>query len=134
VLCAGQNSLYAPDGTVDTSGVAGVDPDLRVRPFFAHGGTISIREFVVGAFQNEMGLQAVDPELVAAVHGGRMTTPSGMVLDGAKDKLEGPPTDDPTADPDGDGVTNEIPASLVDFMEFYLLNYFKPAVSVSPDR
>jgi hypothetical protein len=30
-------------------------------------------------------------------------------------------------DPDGDGVSNEIPASLVDFMEFYLLNYFKPA-------
>ena len=55
-----------PDGTVDTSRVAGVDPDLRVRPFFAHGGTISIREFVVGAFNDEMGLQAVDPELAAA--------------------------------------------------------------------
>jgi CxxC motif-containing protein (DUF1111 family) len=25
-------------------------------------------------------------------------------------------------------VTNEIPASLVDFMEFYLLNYFKPGL------
>ena len=63
----GYGTLTAhPDGTVDTSGVAGVDPDLRVRPFFAHGGTVSIREFVVGAFQNEMGLQAVDPELVAA--------------------------------------------------------------------
>src|SRR6185369_12027100 len=32
---------------VDTSAVTGVDPDLRVRPFFAHGGTISIREFIV---------------------------------------------------------------------------------------
>src|SRR6476660_4117357 len=30
-------------------------------------------------------------------------------------------------DPDGDGVSNEIPTSIVDFMEFYLLNYFKPA-------
>ena len=49
------------NGTVDTSGVDGVDPDLRVRPFFAQGGTISIREFVVGAFNDEMGLQAVDP-------------------------------------------------------------------------
>src|SRR5215472_10697000 len=37
-----------PDGSLDTSQVVGVDPDLRVRPFFAHGGTISIREFVVG--------------------------------------------------------------------------------------
>ena len=52
-----------PDGTVDTSGVEGVDPDLRVRPFFAHGGTISIREFLVGAFNAEMGLEAVDPDL-----------------------------------------------------------------------
>ena len=47
-----------PNGSVDTTGVRGVDADLRVRPFFAHGGTISIREFVVGAFNAEMGLQA----------------------------------------------------------------------------
>jgi hypothetical protein len=115
------------DGTLDTSGLHGVDPDLRVRPFFAHGQAISIREFIVGALQNEMGLQAVDPELVAAAHGGRMITPAGMVLDGANDKLDGPPTGDPAADPDGDGVANEIPTSLVDYIEFYLLNYFKPA-------
>src|SRR5688500_14075782 len=38
-----------PDGSVSTGGVRGVDGDLRVRPFFAHGGTTSIREFVVGA-------------------------------------------------------------------------------------
>src|SRR5918997_1959579 len=31
---------------VDTSGVVGVDADLRVRPFFLQGGTISIREFL----------------------------------------------------------------------------------------
>ena len=30
-------------------------------------------------------------------------------------------------------MTNEIPTSIVDFMEFYLLNYFKPG-SGSPDR
>src|SRR5215471_1827640 len=39
----------AADGTIDTSEVRGVNPDLRVRPFFAHGGKISIREFLVGA-------------------------------------------------------------------------------------
>jgi mono/diheme cytochrome c family protein len=115
------------DGTLDTSQVQGVDPDLRVRPFFAHGGTISIREFLVGAFQNEMGLQAVDPDLMAAHNGARVVTPSGMVLDGSTDAVEAPPTDNPAADPDGDGVANEIPTSLVDHMEFYLLNYFKPA-------
>lgn len=116
------------NGTVDTSQVQGVDPDLRVRPLFAHGGTISIREFLVGAFQNEMGLQSVDPELMrAAKNGKRIVTPSGMVLDGSLDAIEAPPTDDPIADPDGDGVSSEIPISLVDHMEFYLLNYFKPA-------
>src|SRR6185436_1701877 len=50
------------------------------------------------------------------------------VLDGTQDQIEAPPTDNETADPDHDGVSNEIPTSLVDFMEFYLLNYFKPAV------
>jgi hypothetical protein len=113
------------DGSVDTSRVEGVDPDLRVRPFFAHGGTISIREFLVGAWNAEMGLQSVDPDLAAAAAGARVVTPSGMVLDGALDAIEAPPTADPIADPDGDGVANEIPTSLVDFMEFYLLNYFK---------
>ncbi len=114
------------NGSIDTSGVDGVDPDLRVRPFFAQGGTISIREFVVGALQNEMGLQAPDADLAAASSGGRVVTPAGMVLDGAADRIEAPPTADPGADPDGDGVSDEIPESLVDFFEFYFLNYFKP--------
>jgi len=116
------------DGQVDTSQVCGVDPDLRVRPFFAHGGKISIREFIVGAFNDEMGLQSVDPDLMRAHNGGRFITRSGMVLDGSKDTIEAPPTDNESADPDQDGVTNEVPTSLVDFMEFYLLNYFKPAL------
>ena len=112
---------------VDTSAVTGVDHDLRVRPFFAHGGTISIREFIVGAWNAEMGLQAVDTELAAAHSGATIMTPSGMVLDGARDKIEAPPATSDSEDPDGDGVANEIPTSIVDFMEFYLLNYFKPA-------
>src|SRR6185369_13129850 len=116
------------NGRIDTSQVRGVDPDLRVRPFFAHGGKLSIREFVVGAFNDEMGLQSVDPELMRAHDGARIITLSGMVLDGSTDRVEAPPTDIVADDPDHDGVTNEIPASLVDFMEFYLLNYFKPAL------
>jgi mono/diheme cytochrome c family protein len=120
-------SLVArPDGSVDTTNVRGVDLDLRVRPFFAHGGKISIREFIVGALNDEMGLQAVDPDLATAKAGGRFVTPSGMVLNGSTDQLDAPPTSDPDADPDGDGVKNEIPASVVDHLEFYLLNYFKP--------
>ncbi|MBI1852151.1 MAG: thiol oxidoreductase-like protein [Planctomycetes bacterium] len=116
-----------PDGSVDTTAVEGVDPDLRVRPFFAHGGTTSIREFVVGALQAEMGLQAVDPDLAAAHAGGRVVTPAGMVLDGSLDPVDAPPSADAAADPDHDGVANEVPTSLVDHFEFYLLNYFKPA-------
>ncbi|HEU5468511.1 MAG TPA: di-heme oxidoredictase family protein [Steroidobacteraceae bacterium] len=115
-----------PDGAVDASGVRGVDTDLRVKPFFAHGGTTSIREFVVGAFNDEMGLQAVDPLLRQAAAGGRVTTPSGMVLDGSLDLVKAGNAASATDDPDGDGVANEIPAALIDHMEFYLLNYFKP--------
>jgi len=121
------NITARPDGSVDTSQVSGVDPDLRVKPFFHHGGTISIREFIVGAFNDEMGMQAVDPELMSAHNGARITTPARMILDGAQDQIKAPPTDNPAADSDNDGVANELPASIIDFMEFYLLNYFKPA-------
>ena len=86
-----------------------------------------MREFLVGAFNAEMGLQAVDPQLKAAHDGGVFVTPSGMVLDGSKDQIEAPPTDNSLNDPDGDGVINELPTSLIDHEEFYLLNYFKPA-------
>jgi mono/diheme cytochrome c family protein len=116
------------DGRIDTSQVRGVNPDLRVRPFFAHGAKISIRESAIGAFNEEMGLQSVDSDLMRAHNGARITTRSGMQLDGSTDQIEAPPTDSATADPDQDGITNEIPTSLVDFMEFYLLNYFKPAL------
>jgi hypothetical protein len=117
-----------PDGTVDMSEVEGVDADLRVKPFFAHGGTISIREFIVGAWNDEMGLQPVDPDLAAAAAGRRIVTPSGMVLDGATDQIKPAPAATALDDPDGDGVADEIPTSIVDFMEFYLLHYFKPAL------
>jgi hypothetical protein len=113
-------------GAVDTTRVVGVDPDLRVRPFFAQGATISIREFIVGAFNDEMGLQAVDPLTATASGGGRATTPTGMVLDGSTDRVQRSLATNPGDDPDRDGVTNEIPTALVDHMEFYLFNYFKP--------
>ena len=124
----GYGSLVARrDGTVDAAGVRGVDADLRVRPFFAHGGKFSLREFIVGALNDEMGLQAVDGDLAAASAGGRVVTPSGLVLDGRQDAIAAPPARTAQEDPDGDGLANEIPESLVDFLEFYLLNYFKPA-------
>ena len=108
------------DGSIDSSKVVGVNTDLRVRPFFAEGSTISIREFVVGALHKELGLEASsDPDLLAASSGGRVVTPSGMVLDGSKDKIDAPPP------PDAENG-NEIDPAIVDHLEFYLLNYFKP--------
>ena len=117
--------IARPNGSLDTTQVSGVDANLRVKPFFAHGGTMSIREFVVGAFNDEMGLQAVDPDLQQAHNGARIETPSGMILDGSTDQVSASLVNTAADDEDGDGIANEIPTSVVDHMEFYLLNYFK---------
>ncbi len=114
-----------PNGTLDTSQIEGIDSNLRVKPFFHHGGTMSMREFIVGAYNDEMGLQAVDPELQQAHDGARIETPSGMILDGSTDQISVPLVNSTSHDEDGDGLANEIPTSVVDHMEFYLLNYFK---------
>lgn len=112
----------SPDGTVDTSRVEGVDPDLRVKPFFAEGSGTSIREFVVGALRKEMGLECNDDDLARAHAGETVVTPSGMVLDGTQDQIDGPPP------PDAISGQYEIDPAVVDHLEFYLLNYFKPGL------
>ena len=48
-----------------------------------------------------------------------------MVLDGTKDTFKRAVPNTVNDDPDLDGKFNEIPTSIVDFMEFYLFNYFK---------
>jgi len=75
------------NGTVDTSQVQGVNPDLRVRPLFAEGRDFSIRILAVNAWRNAMGLIAEDPDLaaIAATPPGRVVTPAGIVLDGTLD-------------------------------------------------
>lgn len=108
-----------PNQSVDTSGIQGVDPDLRVRPFFFHGGTISIREFVVGAFNAEMGLEAADPDLSAAAAGAHVVTPSGMVLDGANDDIEAPPAASAADDPDDVWPTRFRPASSTSWSSIF---------------
>jgi hypothetical protein len=57
----------------------------------------------------------------------RVTSLSGMVFDGREDRIQVPLAKTASDDPDNDGARNELPTSLVDHMEFYLLNYFKPA-------
>ncbi len=110
-------------GTVDYSAVEGVDtPSLRIKPFFAQGGTISMREFIIGAMNAEMGIQINDPVLCAVTDPNNpqaMTSPSGFFFDPALDlDFERPPAcgNDP----------GEVDAAVVDHLEFYLLNYFKP--------
>jgi len=107
------------DGALDMSQIQGIDADLRVKPFFAEGSMGSLREFISTAFHNEIGMNTNDPDLIAASNGARIVTPAGMVLDGSKDKIQPPPTPNP-------GTGNEIDTALVDHLEFYLLNYFKP--------
>lgn len=111
------------DRSVDYSKVEGVDPDLRVKPFFAEGSAISMREFIVGALHKEMGLEVDDPDLAKASSGGRVVTPAGMVLDGSLDKIDPPPP------PDAQTGKYEIDPAIVDHLEFYLLNYFKPGLA-----
>ncbi len=118
-----------PDGSLDTSAVTGVNTDLRVRPFFHQGGTISIREFVIGAFKDEMGLEAWDPVLCTVTdptNPSPATSPAGFTYDPDQDDFERPPVCSETSDGDDDGVSAEINPALVDHLEFYLLNYFKP--------
>jgi mono/diheme cytochrome c family protein len=118
-----------PNGTVNTSQVVGVNADLRVRPFFAQGGTVSMREFINGAFNDEMGMQSTDTVLCAVTNPAnpqRVVSPAGFVFDPALDTFERPAAcGGPSSDPDGDGITNEVDTALVDHMEFYFLNYFK---------
>lgn len=126
-----------PDGRVDTSRVEGVDGDLRVRPFFAHGGEYSLRAFAVGAFKDEMGLESPDPVLCQAtdpIAPVRTASPAGMVFDPTLDTIKRPPLCDASRDGDGDGVVNEIDPALLDYLELYLLNYFKPAVGETSRR
>ena len=116
-------------GDVETSLVEGVDADLRVRPFFAHGGEYSLRAFAVGAFKDEMGLEAPDPVLCQATDPAapaKTMSPAGIVFDPALDTVKRPPVCGATEDGDGDGIVNEVHPALLDHLEFYLLNYFKP--------
>ncbi len=49
-----------PDGTLDVTGIDGVDIDLVVRPFSQKGVMTSLRQFTVNAFNHHHGMQAVE--------------------------------------------------------------------------
>src|SRR5205807_10122537 len=93
-----------------------------------------IREFIIGAMNNELGFQCVDTALSgAASRKTRWKTPAGMVFDGSTDLIETPPDPDPTKVAAGQLPTNQMATAVVDYLEFYLLNYFKPALYEQTD-
>jgi hypothetical protein len=49
-----------PDGSVDTSAVIGVDPDLIIKPFSRKGAFRSLRDFTDTAMNQHHGMQAVE--------------------------------------------------------------------------
>ncbi len=57
-----------------------------------------------------------------------------MVLDGKLDVVEAPPDPDQTKVAAGDPVRNQMATAIVDYLEFYLLNYFKPALYEQTDQ
>lgn len=50
----------SPDGYVDYSRIAGIDPDLIVKPFGTKGVAISVREFTIAALNHHHGIQPVE--------------------------------------------------------------------------
>ncbi len=52
--------IARPDGSVDTSKVEGVDPDLIIKPFHQKGVVNSVRVFTTNAYNHHHGMQAVE--------------------------------------------------------------------------
>lgn len=102
---AAESSADGP--RLDTSGVQGVDGDLRVKPFGWKGTYSTLREIVGASLQLHLGLQA--EEVVAA--------PEAFGVEVG---------DGPLHDPDGDGVEREISEGQVSALVLYLATQDAP--------
>jgi mono/diheme cytochrome c family protein len=94
-----------PDGTVDFSGLEGVDRDLVVKPLGWKGRVATIRRFVEGGFQVHLGLPT---EVLIAQNCG--PTPIPQVVGNGPD----------CRDPDMDGVYDEITEGQLTAMAVYM--------------
>jgi hypothetical protein len=99
-----------PDGTIDTSGVVGIDHDLVVKPFGWKGTSTTLREFVRTSLHLHLGMQA--EEIVAGVR-----DPGPQLGDGPDD------------DPDHDGVTREITEGELTALVAYLATLDVPPLA-----
>jgi hypothetical protein len=105
------------DGSVDTSGVRGVAPDLIVRPFGWKGHAATLRESVKEGFRIHLGLLSMADQ--QAARDGRMA--AALVGDG------------PWYDADRDGVTIEVEDGMVSTMVAYLAQLEVPIVQPPDD-
>ena len=96
------------------------------QPFFAQGSAFSIREFVVGALNNEMGLGSGRCRSAAANKAGGWSRPAAWCSTARSNISRDRRLRDRDEDGDDDGVVDEVDPALVDYLEFYLLNYFRP--------
>jgi mono/diheme cytochrome c family protein len=81
-----------PDGTVDTTALAGIDADLIVKPFGWKGREATIRRFIEGGFRVHFGMQT-EPSVNK-----HCANPNVNTFGNGPD----------CQDPDGDGVKQEI--------------------------
>jgi mono/diheme cytochrome c family protein len=82
----------AADGTVDASGLQGLDPDLVVKPFGVKGREATLRRFVEGGFRVHFSMA---PDTQIAKH---CANPIPQVVGNGPD----------CHDPDADGIASEI--------------------------
>src|SRR5262244_1992287 len=77
-----------PDGSVDTSKVEGVDPDLVIKPFHQKGVVNSVRVFTVNAYNHHHGMQAVERFGIGQKDNrGNIITTNDFDEDGGPDEL-----------------------------------------------
>jgi Di-haem oxidoreductase, putative peroxidase len=77
-----------PDGSLDTSKVEGVDPDLIIKPFHQKGVVNSVRVFTVNAFNHHHGMQAVERFGIGQKDNrGNLITTNDFDQDGVPDEM-----------------------------------------------
>jgi mono/diheme cytochrome c family protein len=99
----------APDGTLDPSGLTGIDADLVVKPFGWKGTQATLRDAVEDALLLHLGLEST--QLVATAPPERVGRAGG-------------------ADPDGDGVTDEITEGQVSALTAFVAMQELPEVAM----
>jgi hypothetical protein len=115
------------DGTLDTSKLTAIDPDLIVRPFGWKGTHSTLRRFAEEAFQVHHGLQS---ESLVERRAGRVPLPPGASP--ATRALLGALGDGPAHDPDRDGNALELNARMLTSVSVYLT--LLPLPVIEPPR